>query len=103
MKLKMVDLQYVDVGILLLPKPVYRDDKGNLWRYDTSWEEREKISPREELERLLRIHDILPKVIEGDVEFENKIYNWIGVRDKKGTLYRFERVVECPKSRSQKN
>lgn len=95
MKLKMVDLQYVDAEIPILPKPVYQDENGNLWRYDASWEEREKISPREELERLLRIHEILPKIIEGDVEFENKVYNWIGVRDKKGTLYRFEK---CPRS-----
>jgi len=75
MKLKMIDLQYVDAGILLLPKPIYLDEKGNLWRYDASWEEKEKMSERKELERLLRVHEILPKIIEGYIEFENKIYS----------------------------
>lgn len=92
MKLKMIDLEYVDAGILLLPKPIYEDEEGRRYRYDVSWEKRERMSDREELERLLKIHEILPRTIEGSVEFENEIY--LGIRANKN-LYRFEK---CPGS-----
>lgn len=94
----MVDLTYVDVGLLLLPKPIYRDDRGNLYRYDVSWEKRERMNDREELERLLKIHKILPKTIEGEVEFDNRTF--LGIKDKKGNLYRFEKMPSGKSPRS---
>ena len=29
MKLEMIDVEYVDLGVLVLPKAIYRDKKGN--------------------------------------------------------------------------
>ena len=92
--LKMVGVKYVNVGILDLPMPIYKDDKGNLYRYDASWE---KNDEREEIERLLRLPELLPKDIKGEVIFENEIYNWIGIRDGKGNIYRFEKF-QSPRS-----
>lgn len=91
MKLRMVGLGYENVGILILPKPVYQDENGNLWRYDYSWEKEQKcVDEKKELERILSIHKFLPQEIEGRIAFKNKYCNWIGIRDNRGNIYKFE-------------
>lgn len=98
MKLEMIDVEYVDLGVLVLPKAIYRDKKGNFFRYHSSLGEREAPTSVKELGMLLEAHTNLPKIIEGDVEFENKSHNFIGIRDKKGNLYRFIKITESPRS-----
>jgi hypothetical protein len=91
MKLQLVYVDYVDVGILWLPKGVYQDENGNLWRYDVSWEKEEKeMSENKKLESLL--HKKFPKIIEGEKVFENPWYKWLGIRDGEGNVYRLELV-----------
>lgn len=100
--LKKVGVKYVNVGILDLPMPIYEDENGKLYRYDTSWEKRKFRDEEEEIRSLLKLHELLPTSIKGEVVSENKIYNWILVKDKKGRTYRFENlgprssVVEHP-------
>jgi hypothetical protein len=88
--LKKVGVEYVNVGILDLPMPIYEDENGKLYRYDAHWEKK-RFKKREEMERLLKLEKLLPESIKGEVVSENKIYNWIVVKDKKGKTYRFEK------------
>ncbi|MEM5853451.1 MAG: hypothetical protein QXG39_05260 [Candidatus Aenigmatarchaeota archaeon] len=88
MKLKKIGVKYIDVGILLLPYPVYQDEKGNYYLYDAHWEKRKKGKKgkdEEELEKLLKIDRWMKRIIEGEIFFEDEKY--IGIEDKENKYW----------------
>ena len=90
-KLRRVDLLYQSGFPIFeaIPKPVYEDPHGRKYVYDYHTT-REKRSPTQQLEDVLKADIILPKMLTGRLVFKNDKY--LGLKDRKGNFYRFKRL-----------
>ena len=91
MRLKKVEITYESALPIfeVYSVAIYQDNHGNMYKLDSVYG-KEKENVEEELRNFLLMGETAPEKIEGEKEFEST--RFLGIRDRKGILYRFRKI-----------